>query len=106
MEPLAARRDATETAPAASPRCAPSSARARGNAATCARLSARQNMRPFGTNAGIEFLARTRDDWKSVAPRPRPTGIDDDARIARIVAAIVHGIEHRAPATAQDFDAF
>src|SRR6516164_706938 len=77
-----------------------------GTGPAAERLSARQNMRPFGTDAGIEFLARARDDRKGVAPRPRPTGIDDDARIARIVVAIGHGIEHRAPATAQDFDAF
>src|SRR6516165_2135475 len=77
-----------------------------GTGPAAERLSARQNARPFGTDAGIEFLARARHDRKGVAPRPRLTGIDDDACIARIVAAIGHGIEHRAPAAAQDFDAF
>src|SRR6516162_6482370 len=77
-----------------------------GTGPAAERLSARQNARPFGTDAGIEFLARARHDRKGVAPRPRLTGIDDDACIARIVAAIGHGIEHRAPAPAQDFDAF
>src|SRR5215831_20465940 len=86
--------------------CRPS-ARGRGSAGRAVeRLSAWQNVRPFGADAGVEFLARARDDRKGVAPRPRLAGIDDDARVARIVAAIGHGVEHRAPAAAQDFDAF
>src|SRR5215831_20746621 len=40
------------------------------------RLSARQNVRPFGADAGVKFIARARHDRKGVAPRPRLAGID------------------------------
>src|SRR5262245_6601209 len=75
-------------------------------ASAASTLSARQDVRPFGADSGIELLAGAGHDWKRVAPRPRLAGVDDDPRIARILAAISHGVEHGAPAAAQDFDTF
>src|SRR5215471_20078615 len=66
----------------------------------------RQHVCPLGADARVELLARPRHARKAVAPRPRFAGVNDHARIARIVTAVSHGVERRTPAAAQGLDAF
>src|SRR5262249_49276920 len=77
-----------------------------GREQTKACSAARQHVRPFAADAGLELTARARHGRETVAPRPGFAGIDNDARVARIIAAIRHWIQRRAPAAAQGFPVF
>src|SRR5215212_1796619 len=64
--------------------------------------SPRQHVLELLHDALVQFLAVAHDDGEGVAPVKRPAGVDDHARIARIFLAVAHGIEHGAPAAAQN----
>src|SRR5262245_29781819 len=67
-------------------------------------LRLRQHVRPLGADLGVELLARARHDREGGAARPWLAGVDDDPGVARVVAAVGHGVEHRAPAAAQHLE--
>src|SRR4051812_883369 len=60
--------------------------------------SARQHVLELPDDALVQFLAVAHDHRERVAPVEWPTGVDHDARIARVFLAVAHGIEHGAPA--------
>src|SRR5712671_2575701 len=64
---------------------------------------ARQEFGEFRADSFIQCLGIAYHWRECVFSRPGPAGVDDDARIAAIILAIDHRVEHRAPAAAQDF---